>query len=66
MYKKRLVAIVLVFLLVMPFFVIAENEEQSSCSGFWGSLSCFFWGNPENRAGKGWFERDGKVVGEST
>ncbi len=48
---------VLVFLLLSSLFAFAQEEdEKSSCSGFWGSLSCFLFGNPENRAGKGWFE----------
>ncbi len=64
MYKKRLICWLMVFLLVLSLFTAAQEEStQDSCSGFWGSLSCFFWGNPENRAGKGWFEGR-KVVGE--
>jgi len=45
------------FLLLGSLLVIAETEEESSCSSFWGSISCFLWGNPQNRAGQAWFER---------
>jgi len=62
MSKKRLVGLVVMFVLLSsPTF--AANE--SSCSGFWGSLSCFLWGDSSNRAGMGWFEGRGNVVGES-
>lgn len=32
---------------------LAESEERDSCDGFWSSLKCFLFGNPENRTGKG-------------
>ncbi len=57
MDKKKVIGVLVVVLLLTSLLAVAqEDEEQSPCSGFWGSLSCFWWGNPENRAGKGWFE----------
>ncbi|MBI2669301.1 hypothetical protein HYX14_05665 [Candidatus Woesearchaeota archaeon] len=66
MSKKRLVSVLVLVLLLTPLLTVAqaESEEKSSCSGFWGSISCFLWGNPENRAGKGWFDR-GALAGKA-
>ncbi len=60
---KRLATMVALFFLLTSLFALAQEEsaEKSSCSGFWGSLSCFLFGAPENRAGKGWFERSTMV-----
>ncbi|HLC71544.1 MAG TPA: hypothetical protein VJI32_06035 [Candidatus Nanoarchaeia archaeon] len=63
MNKAVIVLVVLLFLLSSLFVYAQEEISPDSCSGFWGSISCFLWGNPENRAGAGWFERDGNVVG---
>ena len=63
--KKRLICWLMVFLLVFSLFTVAQEDiSEGSCSGFWGSISCFLWGNPENRAGAAWFDR-GNVVGEA-
>ncbi|MEK6938194.1 MAG: hypothetical protein AABX04_04075 [Nanoarchaeota archaeon] len=48
--KKRLIAFVLMFLLVGPIFVLAA-DETTSCTGFWGSISCFLWGSRGNLVG---------------
>ena len=43
------------FLVVSAMMVVAQPEETSSetsCSGFWGYLKCFFSGDTENQAGK--------------
>ena len=56
MIKKGLLSLLVLFLLLISLFTVAQEEEQDYCSGFWGSISCFLWGNPENRAGAGWFE----------
>ena len=44
---KKTVSVFVLFLLFGSLLVIAETEEESSCSGFWGSLQCFFQGNPQ-------------------
>lgn len=55
--KKRLTSLVLMFVLITSTFVLAEEDP---CAGFWGTISCFLWGNPQARAtGQGWFERGG-------
>ncbi|MBI2669309.1 hypothetical protein HYX14_05705 [Candidatus Woesearchaeota archaeon] len=55
--KKRLIAVLMAFLVVMSTITLAEEVTSVSCTGFWGSISCFLWGSSEARAGKGWFER---------
>ena len=62
--NKAVILSVLLFLLTSLFVVAQEESAQDSCSGFWGSIKCFFWGNPENRVGRGWFEGR-SVVGEA-
>jgi len=60
MFKKRLDIFVLV-LLVLSTSVIAENVVSSTpCAGFFGSISCFLWGNPDNWVGQSWFDRGAK------
>jgi len=63
MLKKRLVAGFLIFLIVIPLFVFGLEEEKTDCSGFFGSIKCFLWGDASNRAGMGWFDREGALVG---
>ncbi len=47
--KKRFVAFVLFVVVIAPLLVAAENTATSPCSGFWGSVNCFLWGNAELR-----------------
>jgi len=61
MYKKAVIVVLFLVLFSSSTFA-AQNE--STCSGFWESLSCFLWGNPSNRAGMSWFER-GNVAGDA-
>ncbi len=85
--KKRQTALVVMFLLLLSIFSIAEVEEESAAEatiqagevpaqttaadslssseacGFWCKISEFLFGNKENRAGKGWFDRKGALVG---
>ncbi len=68
--KKRLFGVLLVFVLVLSTFTFAEDESADNCAGFWGSIKCFLWGNPANRAGMSWWDRGGealvgKAVGDS-
>jgi len=57
--KKRLTLVLLLFLLVFSMSVLAADD---SCSGFWGSIGCFLWGDSSARAGASWFDR-GALVG---
>ncbi|MBI2669306.1 hypothetical protein HYX14_05690 [Candidatus Woesearchaeota archaeon] len=57
---KKAVSVFVLFLLVLSPLTLAQDNENE-CSGFWGSISCFLWGNPENRAGKGWFDKNAGV-----
>ncbi len=59
--KKRLIAFVLMFLIIVPLFVLAD-DTASDC-GFWCQAGQFLFGSSENRAGKSWFDRG--VVGEA-
>ncbi len=43
--KKRLISVVLVFLLVLSTITFAEADSTDNCAGFWGSIKCFLWGN---------------------
>ena len=53
--KKSVMMLVLVVLLSST--VIAQDE---SCSGFWGSVSCFLWIEPENKTmGKSFYVGEG-------
>lgn len=62
--KKRFAGVLLMFLLVLSSVSFALDEASDNCSGFWGSVGCFLWGNPENRAGMGWFDRSEALVGD--
>src|SRR3989338_10504721 len=64
MLKKRLLAGFLIFLIVIPLFVFGLEEEKTDCSGFFGPIKCFLWGDASNRAGMGWFDREGALVGK--
>ena len=64
--KKRLGGVLLVFLLVLSIFTLAEETpaqvvEVKDC-GIWCTISQFLWGNPDNWVGQSWFDRD--LVGE--
>lgn len=61
MCLKRLMVVVVLFLLALSIFVSAQNETADNCSSLWGSIKCFLWGNPENRAGMSWWAR-GEVL----
>ena len=64
--KKRLISILVLFLLVFSMLTLAQEEiQQDSCSGFFGKIKCFFFGDPDQRAvaGQGWFDRDEALVG---
>ena len=61
--KKRLISVLLMFLVVLSTITFAEeNSTSDSCAGFWGSIKCFLWGDPSNRAGMSWWDR-GALVG---
>jgi len=68
---KKAVSLLIVFLLVISVFSIAQSdqeelaeavEETSEDCNFGCKVWQFFFGNPVNRAGKGWFDR-GNLVG---
>ncbi len=40
---KKSVVMIVVLVLLSSYTVSAVNE--SNCSGFWGSISCFLWGS---------------------
>jgi len=42
--SKKMVSLVLVFLVLLSSFSVAA-QNSSTCSGFWGSISCFLWGS---------------------
>src|SRR3989338_7848873 len=46
---KKTVSWLIVFLVVGAMLVIAEEDTEQDCSGFWGSIKCFFSGNSTNR-----------------
>ncbi|MBU0460208.1 MAG: hypothetical protein KJ597_00855 [Nanoarchaeota archaeon] len=61
--KKRLLSLVIVFLLVLSLFVVAENGETSSddeCAGIGGWFKCLLFGDPSQRAvaGSAWWENE--------
>ncbi|MBU1643642.1 MAG: hypothetical protein KKA62_05925, partial [Nanoarchaeota archaeon] len=64
---KKVVSL-LVLVILISSFSFAQNETvvEDSCSGVWGTISCFFWGNPDARpiAGQAWSDR-GALVGEA-
>jgi len=57
---KKSAGLVILLLLLSSYFVLAEEESTSSCAGFFGSISCFLWGNPDNWVGQSWFDRGAK------
>src|SRR3989338_4077551 len=57
---NKAVIVFVLFLVVGSIIVIAETEN-TEC-GLWCKVSRFLFGNPENRAGQGWFDRE-NVVG---
>ncbi|MBI4980482.1 hypothetical protein HZC30_02900 [Candidatus Woesearchaeota archaeon] len=60
--KKRLFGVLLVFVLVLSTFTFAEAETSDNCAGVWGSIKCFLWGDPDNRAGMSWWDRGGEAL----
>ena len=62
MDNKKVVGVLMLVLLFTSLLVYAQEEDPAdSCTGFWRSISCFLFGNPENRAGRGWVDR-GKAM----
>ena len=66
---KKSVIVLVVFLLVISVFSIAQTEEEVVEESFQDcNLGCKVWqflfGNPANRAGKGWFDRGLYWVGQ--
>ncbi|MBI4983113.1 hypothetical protein HZC32_00510 [Candidatus Woesearchaeota archaeon] len=64
--KKRLISLVIAVLVVMSVFAAAQANETSSCSGFLGTIKCFFFGDAAKRealGGKAWW--DTNVVGKA-
>ncbi|MEK6938534.1 MAG: hypothetical protein AABX04_05800 [Nanoarchaeota archaeon] len=63
MQKKVVITFVLVFLVLVG-IVSAANE--TSCTGFWGKIGCFIFGDATKRAavgGKAWWDgSSGNVV----
>ncbi|MBI4980490.1 hypothetical protein HZC30_02940 [Candidatus Woesearchaeota archaeon] len=53
----------LLVLLVLISSTFAASDTTDNCAGVWGSIKCFLWGNPANRAGKGWWDRTEALVG---
>jgi len=73
MMKKSLM-IVIVFLLIVSVFSIAQSgqeelteavEETSEDCNLGCKVWQFLFGNPANRAGKGWFDRTDALVGQA-
>src|SRR3989338_291925 len=61
-----LLSLFILFFLLASSVAWAQTDDPADyCTGFWGKISCFLFGNPENRAGKGWFDR-GALVGEAS
>ncbi len=57
---------ILVILLLLGSTVVVAEDNSTSCTGFWGSVSCFFLGDASKRAaigGKAWWEPTSNVVG---
>lgn len=54
MIKKRLILGLVVFLLVLSVFALAQEEtgtgEGEKCSGIWGAVKCWLWGSGEKPA----------------
>jgi len=59
--NKKIISLILMFILVSSGLVIAEDTAvEETCAGFWGSISCFLFGDADARAtGSGWFDRGG-------
>ncbi|MBU1758926.1 hypothetical protein KKG31_07565, partial [Patescibacteria group bacterium] len=62
--KKRLTGIILLLLLVLALFVVAENPlqddvEEDECAGVSGWFKCLLFGDPSQRAvaGSAWYDR---------
>ncbi len=58
MYKKS-VSLLVVFLLVLSPFTLAEVNETDTCTGFLNTLKCFFFGDASKRpvVGSAWYDR---------
>ena len=58
MYKKS-VSMFVVLLLVLSTFVYAQANETDACTGFFGSMKCFIFGDASKRpvVGSAWYDR---------
>jgi len=47
------------FLLVLSPLALAQSNETDTCSGFFGSIKCLFFGDASQRpvAGSAWYDR---------
>ncbi len=60
--KQKPIMVLGVFLVVLSSITFAASDTPDNCAGFWGSVKCFLWGNPDNRAGMSWWDRSALVV----
>ena len=58
MHKKS-VSVLIVLLLVLSTFVYAQVNETDTCTGFFGSIKCFLFGDASKRpvVGSAWYDR---------
>jgi hypothetical protein len=65
---KRILSLLVILLLLGSNFALAQ-DNSTSCTGFWGSVSCFLFGSAEKRAaigGKAWWDFEGgNIAGEA-
>ena len=63
MYKKS-VSMFVVLLLVLSMFVYAQANETDTCTGFFGSIKCFIFGDASKRpiVGSAWYEPEGRAL----
>ena len=56
---KKIGVIFVIFLLVLSPLTLAEVNETDNCSGVFGSIKCFFFGDASKRpvAGSAWYDR---------
>ena len=58
---KKVMVILVMFLLVSSTLVVATDVQESPGVGFWGTIGCFIWGDSSARAGMSWFDRGALV-----